>query len=73
MFDVNDFIENLRNGELWIAYLLLFVPIIYLALKKITTESTTSLLSINDSMDLNYITKDKLERLKPVILKFQTS
>jgi|GEM_PF-1917361 len=34
MFDVNDFIENLRNGELWIAYLLLFVPIIYSCIKK---------------------------------------
>ena len=28
---------------------------------------------IDIAMDLNYITKDKLERLKPVILKFQTS
>ena len=41
MFDVNDFIENLRNGELWIAYLLLFVPIIYSCIKKITTRTTT--------------------------------
>lgn len=58
MFDVNDFIENLRNGELWIAYLLLFVPIIY-----------SCICQLMIAMDLNYITKDKLERLKPVILK----
>jgi hypothetical protein len=32
--NVNDFIENLRNGKLWIAYLLLFVPIIYSYIKK---------------------------------------